>query len=202
MSCDKKIKIILHGYLRKLAPEGIEISGATVAEVVNGFCRQTKAFDVPLGEDRHCIQVVGFNTKESLFEKIPDNLTELHLVPEFSAGKGGFAKIVFGIVLIAVAFWMPVSIGALTLMEGGATIAGMMMSMGASLILGGLLEIISPTPKYTAQKTENDPEASKYLGAGQNTVKIGTRIPLAYGEIKMYGHYLSFDVDAKNVALS
>ena len=45
-----------------------------------------------------------------------------------------------------------------------------------------------------------DPEASRYLGAPQNTTKAGTRIPLLYGEHQAYGHYLSFDIDAKDVA--
>lgn len=201
MSCEKKIKIILHGYLRKLVPDSIVISGSTVAEVINGFCRQTKAFDVPPDQDRHCIQVVGYSTRDSLFEKLPDGVTELHLVPEFSAGKGGFFKIIIGAVLIAAAIYMPASIGAVGLFGTETTIAGLLTNMGVSLVLGGLLEMLSPAPKYTSQKTEGDPEASKYLGAGQNSVRIGTRIPLAYGEVKMYGHYLSFDVDAKDVAL-
>ena len=204
MLYERKVKIILHGYFKELYPEEINLSGHTVAQVINGLCHQTKAFNVTPGEDRHCFRILGFDSKESLYEPIPANVNELHIIPQFCGGKsGGFFRIIIGAVLIGLAFYTGgLSLAGPTLF-GSTTLAGMMFNFGVSLVLGGLLEILSPAPKIDRAGVNgvSDPEASKYLGATQNTVRIGTRIPILYGEHIAYGHYLSFDVDAVDVAV-
>lgn len=199
MSYERKVKIVLHGYLKELYPHELNMSGHNVSEIINGMCKMTKAFEPKLGQDRHTIAVVGFDCHESLNEPLPPSLTELHLVPAMTGGKsGGFARILIGAVLIAASFLIP---GAQVIAFGTTTWGSMLFSAGMSLALGGLLELMSPQPKAdTFGNNAADPEASKYLGATQNTVKIGTRIPLMYGEMLAYGHYLSFDVDAVDVA--
>lgn len=199
MSSERKVKVILHGALKKLYPHELVLSGHNVAEIINGMCKLTKAFDVPPGKEKHTISVLGYDCHEALNDPLKDDVEELHLVPAMVGGKsGGFARIIIGAVLIAAAFVAPFA-GAVAF--GTTTWGSLLFSAGMSLALGGLLELMSPQPKAdTFGNNEADPEASKYLGATQNTVKIGTRIPLLYGEILAYGHYLSFDVDAVDVA--
>ncbi len=203
-SSEHKVKVVLHGHLKDKQPVECYFSGATAAEVINGFCKQTGVLDVPMGEEKHCISVVGFETQEALFSPLPANVTELHLVPALIGGKsGGFFRIVIGAVLIA----SVIATGGLTgtfgvTLWGSTMLSEVMINMGISLILGGLISMLSPAPKIdTTGDSESDPEASKYLGATGNSVRVGTRIPLLYGEFKLYGHYLSFDVDAKDVAV-
>lgn len=203
MSYERKVKIHLHGYLKDLAPDGLELSGTNVAEIINGFCRQTKAFDVPMGEEKHCIQVVGFNTKESLFLPIANDVTELHLAPELSYGKGGLFKVLLGALFIGASLLVPLSSGFAYSMFGTLSwfsTSGALMTIGKLLLLGGLLEMLSPSPK-TDSGGGKGPDASRYLGANQNTVRIGTRIPIGFGRHKIAGHYISFDVDAVDVAV-
>ena len=201
MSYERKVKVILHGYLKKLYPEDLYLSGFSASEIINGMCKVTKAFNPMPGQSRHEIAAVGFSTKESLFEPLPHDITELHLVPSMTGGKsGGFLQIVVGVVLIAAA--VATGGASLAALTATGTLAGTLFSLGISLVLGGLLGLLSPTPK--ADSFGNgvaDPEASKYLGATGNTVKIGTRIPLLYGTFLCFGQYLSFDVDAKDVAV-
>lgn len=202
MSYEKKVKIHLHGRLKKLYDKPLELSGNSVAEIINGMCQVTgRAFHPKLGEKRLILKVEGFESKEALFAPIPADLEELHIMPEMCGGKGGgFFKILLGAVLIAASFYLP---GSQALFGTGLTfnLSAAAFNFGLSLVLGGLLEVLSPQPKIDRTgDTKSDPEASKYLGASQNTVKIGTRIPLIYGTYKVYGHYLSFDVDAKDVA--
>lgn len=200
MSC--RVKVILHGRLKELCPSGLEFEGDSVAEVVNGLCRQTKAFNVNFDQPKHCVKVVGYDTTESLFEPFKTPIQEIHLVPQMGGGKGGgFFRVFIGAVLIAAAFFTGGASLAGTLAFGTTTYASLMFNLGLSLVLGGLLELISPAPKMDGSGNVQDPEGSKYLGASQNTVKIGTRIPLLYGEHMAYGQYLSFDVDAVDVAV-
>lgn len=108
-------------------------------------------------------------------------------------------NIVLGSVFIAASFLMPAAITGVTLI-GSTTVGSMMFNFGVSLVLGGLLSFLSPAPTLDSSSTA-EVEASKYIAAGQNTVKIGTRIPILYGRHKVYGHYLSFNVDAVDVAV-
>lgn len=191
--------IVAHGYLRELLPDPIRMSGETVQEIIEGLCLQTRALHPKPGQRKHQIRIAGFDTVESLILPIPDDVTEIHLVPELSGGKsGGFVKIALGAVLIGAGLAFPgtwVALGAMGSITGAAVFWG-----GVTLALGGLLEILSPAPKMDTKPAAQDPEASKYLGAPQNTTKAGTRIPLLYGEHQGFGHYLSFDIDARDVA--
>ena len=198
MSYERKVKVILHGELKKLYPHDIELSGFSAAEVLNGLSRQVKELRPEIGKEGHLITVVGYESEDLLRGPLRKNETEIHVVPAMAGGKG-FLKILLGVALIAASFY----IGPAGLM-GGLISASSMFSFGLSLVLGGLLEMLSPAPKIDRignAGAGTDPEASKYLGANQNTVRIGTRIPIAYGEVELFGHYLSFDVDAKDVAL-
>ena len=118
-----------------------------------------------------------------------------HILPAFFGSKkgGGFFQILIGAVLIAASFAFP----------AGALIGSTLMSMGASMVLGGLLSFMAPSPNRNDQNNQkgSDPEASKYLAATGNTTAHGTRIPVVYGRFKVYGHFLSFNVDAKDVAI-
>lgn len=200
---ERKIKIILHGHLKDLYSKPIELMASSVYEAINGMCKLTKAFDVLPTQNKHVIKVVGFESEEEIKASLPMDVTELHIVPEMCGGKsGGFFKIAVAAVLIAASFLLPGSITGMSAIIKGVALKSVMLNLGISLALGGLLEILSPAPKIDQTgDSSSDPEASKYLGANQNTVKIGTRIPLLYGKEKAFGHYLSFNVDAKDIAL-
>lgn len=193
-----KVKIVAHGYLKDLCPE-ITLSGHNVAEVINGLGKQVPALRVANGQERHCIQVMGFETKEAIFAEIPEGVTELHIMPAMIfGGFGGFLKVIIGIIIIAA---VVLSAGGFAAAFAATGLTSFALNMGISLVLGGLLEMMSPAPTMTGGQSTKDVEGSKYLGATENTVAIGTRIPLVYGRYKVFGHYLSFDVDAKDVAL-
>ena len=200
----KTIRIIPHGYLKELIPQPVELAGESVADIIKGLCKVTGgALDPKPGEPRHCLRIPGYDSEQKLYEPIADDVEEIHIYPNFFGGfggKGGFMKIVLGAVLIAASFFMPAAITGLSLL--GSTVGSMMFNFGLSLVLGGLLEFLSPAPQLdlTSQVGANDPAAARYFGADRNTVKIGTRIPLVYGLHEVYGHYLSFNVTSSHVA--
>lgn len=198
MSYEKKVKVVLHGYLKDLYPHDIITTGYSVEEIMNGLGKQIKELRPSLTQDKHVISVVGYETEQDLKGPLKPDQKELHIVPAMAGNKkGGFIQVALGVAFIALALWNPAgwAIGALTIE------ASMVFGMGVSLVLGGLLQVLSPAPKMDTGSTTQDPEASKYLGANQNTTRIGTRIPLAYGRCRLFGHYISFDIDAKDVAL-
>ncbi len=200
---EQMVEIRLHGRLKKEIPETIRISASSVAEAINGFGKFTDVLKPKPGKDRELIQVVGYDTKESLYQTFDREVKFIDIVPAMVGGKkGGFFQVVLGAVLIAAAFaFPPAAAGAGGLFGLGAT-GSFVFNIGVSMVLGGILSFLSPQPKIDRfGNGAADPEASKYLGATQNTTRIGTRIPIVYGKMLCYGHYLSFNVDAVDVAL-
>lgn len=210
-------KIFFHGGLKHLLPEPVEVEAGSALEAIRGLVARFPHLQKFVSfDDRHTVQIVGYESRQSLTEVNSD--AELHVIPAMigAGGGGGFMKIAIGVVLIAAAV---VSFGGLAaalacnVTTGGALAAafsaanatmfgGIMISLGASLIFGGLLSFLSPAPpRDKGLDAAADPEASKYLGVGQNTVRIGTRIPIGYGQMRVYGHFLSFDIQAKDVAV-
>jgi predicted phage tail protein len=190
----KKKKIILHGYLKDLYDLPIEVECETVAEAIRSL--QTIPELVPKNGLLHPITVQGVNSEIALYAKTP--LDEIHVYPRTggAGGKNGMMQIILGIALIAVLVFMPVLIPQF-LINAGLT-QGMVFMMGASLLVGGLIQTLMAQPEDSNRDSSN---SSKYLGSSANTVRIGTNIGIMYGVAKVGGHYLSYDVDAKDIAV-
>lgn len=87
-------------------------------------------------------------------------------------GSGTAGRIIAGILLIAVSFIPGI----------GLTLAPVLLGMGASLVLGGVAELISPVPN--TDLNQKDPKSISYSFSGiQNTSRSGLPIPIIYGEV-------------------
>lgn len=178
-----KKKIILHGHLAEKYPHEIVVEAASVAEALHSLSTIDE-LTPPNGEPWPII-VREVDNEIALYSDT--DMEEIHVYPRMGGSKkGGLMQIILGIVIIALAV-VTGGIAALGISQGSMFLAGGMM------VVGGLLQMMMPTPQgYDG----NGDTSSKYLGASGNTVKIGTHIAIAYGTNKIGGHYLSFDVDA------
>ena len=191
----------MHGPYREAHGGPIEVVADTLREAIALVTTQLPFFTPDLS-GRKRIRVRGCDTLESLDQVGPE---EIHIYPALMGGKnGGFAQIVIGAVLF---------IGA-AISTGGASIPAMLSAlaeagfvtqaiaaMGIGMMVGGLIQVLMPTPTVDSPSGSDSVEGSKYLGARGNTTKVGTRIALLFGEDKIFGHILSFNVDAKDVAV-
>ncbi|WP_392889667.1 tail assembly protein [Pseudomonas migulae] len=107
--------------------------------------------------------------------------TEIRIVPVIAGSKsGGLFQVVLGVVLIvAGAFITGGTFGA------GAPFGSAMIMMGASMVLGGVVQMLTPVPKTPSQQeqavTENKPS---YLFNGAfNSTQQGLPVPVIYGEM-------------------
>lgn len=170
-----------------------------MAEAINALCKLRKNLFKPnlIEGTRPMIRVLGFETVSLLFEK--SETRDLHIVPAFSGGKSALISILVGAALIALSFTgigeiLLVGAGALGAGSAAITVGSILFGVGVSVILGGLTQLLFPT-KLADQKLDDN----NYLGAPGNTVAAGTRIPLIFGTVMVYGHYLSENVDAVNI---
>ena len=205
---DKSLKkVFIYGKLKQLiGRDFVELSGDTVYELVSGVSANFKTVLQPApGKPKMICKVRGFDTEESLHRTLTDDETEIHLYPTLlgGGGNGGLMKVIVGAIILAVVAFAIVATGGLAALAAGTTaftaFGSTLLMTGATMFIGGLLELLAPQPKMDLSSS-NDIESSKYLGSQGNTVKIGTSIPIIFGEHLAFGHYISFNVDATNVA--
>ena len=176
-------KIHLLGYLNEFHPEPIEVEAATVAEALTAL-KYIPGIDTDTMEKRR-VRVRGFESRDALYT--PTDVVDIYVMPTMrGAGSkaGGFFQIIVGIVMVVV--------GIFSSAYGGAP----MIMGGIAMIAGGVIAVLAPTPQIGGVSSDENRQ-SLFLPSNQNTVKIGTRKPILYGRIKHFGHYLSFNVDAK-----
>lgn len=194
MSNSAQKTVYFHGSLKEILPEPVRMSGRSIREVLNGLVQQFPQLQRRLGSPVYHVTIDGVRNAHDVIAET--DMEEIHVRPTMTGagGGGGLVQIAVGALFIAAAIAMPASITGLSIVAG-ATVGSVLAGVGISLVLGGLLQLLSPAPDLDV---EGNKEGSKYLGAPQNTVKIGTRIPLIFGTHKAYGHFLAFNVDAKD----
>jgi predicted phage tail protein len=174
------MKVILHGLLAERCGGHEHFIRTNVpADAIEGLSRQLPGWPQDMA-----IDVIGYSSLEELQASTDDD--ELHLMPAMFGG-GGVVKIIIGAALIAIAVFVP---------GIGTAISAALISLGASMALMGISELLMKAP--TTDKA-NDPPPSKYLGINRNTVAIGTPIILAWGRNKLGGHWLSIQADSNQL---
>jgi predicted phage tail protein len=185
--------IRLHGiFAQDYGPEH-EIEADTIADAITGLTRQLGFYDDRPIELRPVARIAGVDNPLQLLEKTEQKV--IHMVPAMIGG-GGFGRIIAGAVLIAFALTNPFGWAAMGAF--GTTWGAMAFTMGATLVLSGVMQLFMKAPKIDKS---SDPEQSKYFGLGDNTVEIGTPIAYQYGRGPATGHVLAVNVDAKDIVV-
>ena len=109
------------------------------------------------------------------------------IISNIPAGSKAAARIVVGAILVVVGLMVAVTNPAL-----GYGIS----SFGASLIIGGLMELMAPDP--TVDKTENGDESYLFDGNAQS-IASGDPVPVLYGRLRVPGQPMGFEIIGDNV---
>lgn len=131
----------------------------------------------------------------------------IRIIPVIAGAGGGTGKILAGVGLIALAVLAaPVGGGFLGLGQGafgaigpfatglhtgftlGAAASSAIGAIGAAMVIGGVAQLISPTPKLGGANIrgvddETDPRRSFSFSGVQNVTRQGVPVPIIYGEV-------------------
>ncbi len=155
--------------------------------------------------------------RESELEEIsyPASQT-IKIVPVLGGAGSGTGQILAGIGLIAAAI-ITGGIASAGVALGGfmgiGTVGTMVAAVGASLVLGGVAQLLSPTPQIgsfgpassgrsrqtTTEATELDPQESYSFSGIQNTSRQGTPVPVVYGETVVGSVVISAGIDVDDI---
>lgn len=108
---------------------------------------------------------------------------------------GGGLQVVLGAVILAIAIVASGGVAAAFATTG--FMGGAAAMVGASLIIGGVVQMLTPTAKIdTGGSGDSDNRASYAFGGPVNTVAQGYPVPVLYGEREVGGAVVSASIVA------
>ena len=195
-------KIKLYGELVKITGHKeleavVNTTAQAVSFLINNFPEleghmANKYYQVLIDKDNLNIDELHF----------PIGKSDIKFVPVIS-GSGGLGKAIFGGALIALSFGVGGLFTAPLTFSGGFAAAGLgakaAFGIGAGLLLGGVSDMLFPTPKMPQFSSEQDPRLSFNFAGTQQTSRAGSPVPLVYGEIFTGSVVISSSIDTEQV---
>jgi predicted phage tail protein len=200
-------KIKLYGKLAKfIGHRVLEADVATAAEAVRFLLANWPELEAHMSDQHYRVSIGTYDIDlEELHH--PAGAAPISFVPVV-AGAGAVGRIIAGIALIALAIALP-GIGLAAGAKGAAVIFGTTFSSislgigfaGLSLVLGGVAQLLTPTPKVPqGADKQDDPRKSYSFSGVQNTSRAGTPVPIVYGETLVGSVVISAGIDTVQVA--
>lgn len=213
-------EIKLHGSLKDLYSGQIILDCKTTAEMIRGLSAQIKGFDKALREGYFRI-VRGDNIDTDQFD-VDETLVNfrlgrhkvVHIIPvPAGAKKGGFGKIVLGIALVGLSFAVgPATLAGFAGAPGAAagvatagelSVASAVLSgassLGFSMILGGISQMLTPQVKNNYQTGSVDERASFLFDGATNVSEQGGPINLCYGQFLVGSTIIAAGLDVEKI---
>jgi predicted phage tail protein len=190
-------KIKLYGKLAKfIGHRVLEADVATAAEAVRFLLANWPELEAHMSDQHYRVSIGTYDIDlEELHH--PAGAAPISFVPVV-AGAGAVGRVLAGIALIALSFLIiPLGIAA-----AGAGIATAVGLAGASLLLGGIAQLLTPTPKVAQGADKQDDPRKSYSFSGiQNTSRQGTcRCPLSMAKRIVGSVVISAGIDTVQVA--
>lgn len=155
-------------------------AGVALAKTIPGFeqfmissQRRGLTYSVFKGKKNIGVDDLGFPVTGDVIRIVPVII---------GSKKAGLIQTILGAVLVIASIWMPgLSIAA----------SNMMFAAGASMTLGGVVQMLSPQATGLASKQSSNNRASYAFGGVTNTSAQGYPVPLLYGRRRIGGAIIS-----------
>jgi len=198
-------KIKLYGKLAKfIGHRVLEADVATAAEAVRFLLANWPELEAHMSDQHYRVSIGTYDIDlEELHH--PAGAAPISFVPVV-AGAGAAGRILAGVALIALAFIPGIGTATAAAIAAGAkaglTVVGTaLFGLGASLVLGGVAQLLTPVPKVPqGANAEDDPRKSYSFSGIQNTSRQGVPVPIVYGETIVGSVTISAGIDTVQVA--
>lgn len=199
-------KIKLYGKLAKfIGHRVLEADVATAAEAVRFLLANWPELEAHMSDQHYRVTVGTYDLElEELHH--PAGAAPISIVPVV-AGAGAAGRIIAGVALIAASiFLLPgILLGGVLSGAFSSTVAmgiiNVGIGIGASLVLGGVAQLLTPTPRVPqGANTQDDPRKSYSFSGIQNTSRQGVPVPIVYGETLVGSVVISAGIDTVQVA--
>ncbi|AZF62209.1 tail assembly protein [Pseudomonas sp. LF135] len=188
--------VLLSGSLARLFGREHRVTTSGGFRDVMGYFKQFPGFErYMLQSADKGLRFAVFNGKRNIAEddiQKPLGKDVIRIAPVLTGSKrAGGLQTIIGAVLIAVAYFNP--FGYLT---GPA--ASMMMMAGASMVMGGVMQMLSPPPKGLGAQDSPNNRASYSFNGPVNTSAQGNPVGLLYGQLIVGSSVISAGIYAQD----
>lgn len=192
--------IRLYGELGKRFGREFKLDVQSPAEAVRALRVIVPGFQAYLVEHAKSAFKVftgGRNAHDALAAPCSD--AEIIRIAPVVGGAGEAARIVLGAAMIALAIWNPM--GWIALGAQGAVGTTALFSMGISMVLGGVVQLLSPQQTYDSAASERPENRPSYNFNGPvNTTAQGHPVPLCYGRMIVGSAVISAGIETRQQA--
>lgn len=192
------VNVRFYGSLKQFGTE-FRLDCKTPAEVVQALTSQIPKlrqfiqqglFTVRVGRDYFDNRYL----EQGLNQKLKDDAT-VHFTPTLKGSKrGGLFGVIAGVALIATAF----ALGPLGFSVIGANAAWMVGGVGASMLLGGVAQMLTKIPSMSTGKDVEKKQSTSFSNLS-NMAAQGRPMPLAYGRIRVGSLIISQGVETMDI---
>jgi predicted phage tail protein len=188
--------IVLHGSLAAQFGSSFDLEVKSPAEAIRALIIQIKGFRQAFREGHYRVIKGREHVAESLnLDEMKLRLgraRELHIVPVIAGSASAWGKILTGVAIIGLAIAAPYALGmagGLSATFGGISAIGFsgisfgtIAGIGAVAALGGIAQMLSPTPTMSGGSASVDRKESFLFGSGENVTSQGVPVPVVFGE--------------------
>lgn len=191
----EKIRTIrLYGKLGARFGRVHRLAVANAAEAARALCVLLPGFKQELAtSEERGIRYAVFVGKENVGEDRlhePPGGQDIRIAPVLHGSKrGGVLQTIVGVVLVVV--------GAVISYFGGG-LGAPIMKIGAAMILGGVVQMLSPQPRGLSAKDSPNNGASYNFNGPVNTTAQGNPVPILYGRLVVGSAVISGGVYAED----
>lgn len=187
-------RIKLYGKLAKfIGHRVLEADVSSAAEAVRFLLANWPELEQHMADQHYRVSVGTYALdKDELHD--PAGQQEISIAPVV-AGAGTVGRIILGAVLIGLSF-IP-GLQAAAIFGSKLTVGAALLSLGGGLVLGGVAQLLTPTPKM--QAVDQDPRKTYNFSGIQQTSRQGTPVPVVYGKTLLGSIVISAGVDTVQV---
>ena len=179
MATQKLRTVRLYGHLGARFGRTHQFSVASAAEAIRALCSQFEGFREAISKVNVAVRIGSRVINEAdvragrLSEPVGNDDIRIAPVP-IGSGKNGILQTVLGVVLIVV---------------GAYTSNPALIGAGASLVVGGVIQMLTPTPSLDRDRDGPNNRPSYNFNGPVNTSAQGNPVPVLYGRM-MVGSYV------------
>lgn len=192
------VNVRFYGSLKQFGSD-FKLDCQTPAEVIHALTSQIPKlrqfiqqglFTVRVGRDYFDNRYL----EKGLSQKLKDD-SIIHFTPTLKGSKrGGLFGVIAGVALIATAFALwPLGFSVI-----GANAAWMVGGVGASMLLGGVAQMLTKMPSMSTGKDAEKKQSTSFSNLS-NMAAQGRPMPLAYGRIRVGSLIISQGVETMDI---
>lgn len=184
-------RFCLHGDLKRFGRR-FDICIKTAAEGLHALYLQIPGLRQRIQEGWYQVRIAGRdaapdNVTARLHEPLPAGAV-IHIVPRMEgAGNGGAFQFVAGAVLAVVGYAL-----------GWTGVGAVVGSIGVSMMVGGVVQMLTPKPQSPSTSHADNGKASVYFSSVDNMVAQGNPVPIPYGEIMCGSRVISQEITTRD----